>query len=231
MAVLYQNIKEGLFLRRPNRFIAYVEIDGKEEVCHVKNTGRCKELLIPGESKVYVEDHGTDTKRKTRYSLVQVVKGNTLINMDSQAPNKAGYQWAEQGNLYKKVTFLKAEKQYGDSRFDLYIEGDGKKAFVEIKGVTLEKDGVAMFPDAPTERGVKHIRELCRCVEEGYEAYILFVIQMKGITEFRPNIETHPEFRDALIEARGKGVHILAYDCNVDIGSMEIDKPVSVYLE
>lgn len=231
MAVLYHNIKEGRFLNRPNRFIAQVEIEGQEESCHVKNTGRCRELLIPGQSKVFVEDHGIDTNRKTRYSLVQVMKGNTLINMDSQAPNKAGYQWVEQGHLYKNVTFLRAEKKFGDSRFDLYVEGDGKKAFIEIKGVTLEKDGIAMFPDAPTERGVKHIRELCHCIEEGYEAYILFVIQMKGITEFRPNIVTQPEFGDALVEAERKGVHILAYDCKVEIGSMEIDRPVKVCLE
>lgn len=217
-------------MNRPNRFIAHVRIDGQEEVCHVKNTGRCKELLIPGKSKVYVEDHGTDTNRKTRYSLVQVMKGDNLINMDSQAPNKAGYQWVEEGNLYKNITFLKAEQKYGDSRFDLYVEGDGKKAFIEIKGVTLEKDGIAMFPDAPTERGVKHIRELCHCVEEGYEAYILFVIQMKGVTEFRPNDVTQPEFRQALLEAKAKGVHILAYDCKVGVGSMAIDKEVPVQL-
>lgn len=231
MAVLYNNIKEGLFLSRPNRFLACVEIDGQEEICHVKNTGRCRELLMPGQSKVFVEDHGTDTKRKTRYSLVQVMKGGILINMDSQAPNKAGFEWVEQGNLYKNVTFLKAEKKFGASRFDLYAEGDGKKAFIEIKGVTLEKNGIAMFPDAPTERGVKHIQELCRCIEEGYEAYILFVIQMKGVTEFRPNVETQPEFRDALIEAREKGVHILAFDCKVAVGSIEIDKEIPVCLE
>lgn len=230
MAVLYHNVREGLFLSRPNRFIAYVLIDGKEEICHVKNTGRCKELLLPGVSKVFVEDHGTAANRKTRYSLIQVMKGDNLINMDSQAPNKAGYQWVEEGNLYKNITFLKAERKFGNSRFDLYAEGDGKKAFIEIKGVTLEKDGIAMFPDAPTERGVKHIRELCHCVEEGYEAYILFVIQMKGVTEFRPNDTTQPEFRKALQKAQEKGVHILAFDCEVTVGSMKLDKEIPVWL-
>ncbi len=230
MSVLYKNIKEGIFLSRPNRFLAYVEMDGKTEICHVKNTGRCQELLISGKSKVFLEDHGIDAKRKTRYSLVQVIKDNRLINMDSQAPNKAGYQWVQQGNLYKDLTFLKAEKKFGDSRFDLYAEGDGKKAFIEIKGVTLENNGIAMFPDAPTERGVKHIRELCHCIEKGYEAYILFVIQMKGVTEFRPNVAAQPEFQEALIKAKEKGVHILAFDCEVKIGSMEIDKEIPVRL-
>lgn len=229
--VLYNNIKEGIFLKRPNRFLAHVLIDQQEEICHVKNTGRCRELLIPEVTQVFVEDYGEKAGRKTRYSLVQAMKGDKLVNIDSQAPNKVGWQWVEQGHIYSGLDILKPEKVFGDSRFDLYAEGDGKKAFIEIKGVTLEENGIALFPDAPTERGLKHIKELCRCIEEGYEAYILFVIQMKGVTAFRPNDRTQPEFGEALAKAREKGVHILALDCKVGKNYLEIDKEVPLQLK
>lgn len=224
----YNNMKTGIFIERPNRFIAYVMIEGKLEKCHVKNTGRCKELLIEG-VEVYVECHN-DPKRKTQFSLIGVKKGNTLINMDSQAPNKVVMEWLKAGNLYPNPTFLKGEKTYGQSRFDFYMEQLDRKCYIEVKGVTLEENGVAMFPDAPTERGVKHILELCKCIEDGYEAYIIFVIQMKGIKEFRPNTIRQPEFHQALIEANKKGVKILAYDCIVTKNSLIIDQEIPISL-
>lgn len=208
----YENIKEGKFISRPNRFIAIIEIDGREEVCHVKNTGRCKELLVPG-CRVFVQEF-ENTNRKTKFDLIAVYKGDILINMDSQAPNKVFAEWIRKGNFFKNVTFLKAEKKFHESRFDFYIEADGKKIFAEIKGVTLEENKIALFPDAPTERGVKHIKELCRSIEEGYEAYIFFVIQFKGTEYFKPNKKTHPEFADALEVAYEKGVHIVVVDCD-----------------
>ena len=192
----YYRIKEGKFISRPNRFIANIEIDGKVEVCHVKNTGRCRELLIPGEN-VLVEE-SDNPSRKTRYDLVQVYKGNILVNMDSQMPNYLVREWIEKGNVFPGLTKLQMEKKYGNSRFDLYVEYQGKKAFIEVKGVTLEKNGTARFPDAPTERGVKHIRELTHCIEDGYEAWIFFIIQMGGVNCFAPNWSTHPEFGEEL---------------------------------
>lgn len=226
----YHNIIEGTFLSRPNRFIAHVEIEGKEEICHVKNTGRCKELLIPGKSKVYLEDYGENTKRKTRYSLISVEKetkeGTLLINMDSQAPNIVAGEWLASGGLGKELSYIKAECKYGESRLDFYFEyeekGEKKQAFMEVKGVTLENDGIVSFPDAPTERGVKHIRELMRAVEEGYEAFLLFVVQMDSFCEFKPNDETMPEFGEALKEAEKKGVHVLVKACNVMQDSLKI---------
>ena len=212
----YDNIREALFLERPNRFIAYALLQGEKVKCHVKNTGRCKELLIPGESKVYLEDHGEGTARKTRYSLIKAVKGNRIINMDSQAPNKIAVEWLNTGVFKKDITYIKPEQKFGDSRFDVYYEREnGVKGFIEVKGVTLEEDGVARFPDAPTLRGVKHIFELIEAKKAGYEANVLFVIQMKGIKYFEPNYKTHMEFGEALKEARDNGVNIMAIDCIV----------------
>lgn len=225
----YENIVEGIFLSRPNRFIAHVNINGKEEICHVKNTGRCKELLQPGVT-VYLEGNNNPL-RKTKYSLIGVKKGDVLINMDSQAPNKVVHEWLQKGNLFPKATLIKPETRYGNSRFDFYIEEDDRRIFMEVKGVTLEEDGVVRFPDAPTERGVKHVEELCRAVEEGYEAYVFFVIQMNNVKYFTPNIDTHKAFGDALKIANTCGVHILAYDCIVSEDSLVISNPVEVRLD
>ncbi|MEE1312482.1 MAG: DNA/RNA nuclease SfsA [Lachnospiraceae bacterium] len=224
----YENMINGIFIRRPNRFLAHVEIEGKEEICHVKNTGRCKELLIPG-TKVYVQRHN-NPNRKTKFSLIGVQKENLLINMDSQAPNQAVLEWINRGGLFSNPSFIKREKTYGNSRFDLYVEYEGKKAFIEVKGVTLEEDGIAKFPDAPTERGIKHIEELIRCQNDGYEAYLLFVIQMKGIKYFSPNDHTHAEFGNTLRKASASGVHIIAMDCNITPDTMEIDQEIPVVL-
>lgn len=223
----YKNIVTGTFQSRPNRFIAMVEIDGKIEKCHVKNTGRCRELLLP-DAEVYLEKSG-NPQRKTAYDLTGVKKGELLINMDSQAPNKAVKEWLEEEVYFKHVTFIKPECKYGNSRIDFYLETEEKrKIFIEVKGVTLEENGIARFPDAPTERGIKHIQELQQAVAEGYEAYILFVIQMKEILQFEPNDRTHQAFGDALREAQKHGVSILAYDCVVTRDSMRLDSPVKV---
>lgn len=225
----YKNIVTGTFKSRPNRFIAMVEIDGTLEKCHVKNTGRCRELLLP-EAEVYLEKSDS-TKRRTAYDLIGVKKGEFLINMDSQAPNKAVKEWLEQEVYFRHVTLLKPECKYGNSRIDFYLEtAEERRIFIEVKGVTLEEDGIARFPDAPTERGIKHIRELQQALEEGYETYILFVIQMKGILHFEPNDRTHPAFGDALREAAEHGVNILAYDCLVTEDSMRLDEKVEVQL-
>lgn len=209
----YSNIKKGVFVSRPNRFIANVKIDGKTQVCHVKNTGRCKELLVPGAS-VYLEE-SNNPDRKTKYDLVAVYKGDKLINIDSQAPNKVFGEWIKQSGYFKNITLIKPECKYKNSRFDYYIEADNKKIFAEVKGVTLETDGVVKFPDAPTQRGLKHINELIDCAKNGYEAYVFFVIQMKSCKYFTPNKETHPEFADMLIKADKNGVNILALCCDV----------------
>ncbi len=209
----YENIKKAKFLSRPNRFIANIEIDGKEGVAHVKNTGRCKELLTEG-ATVYVSI-SDNKERKTKYDLVKVIKGERLINMDSQAPNKIFYEWVKEGNLFKDVTLIKPECKYKNSRFDFYIEAEDKKIFVEVKGVTLEDNGVVRFPDAPTERGVKHVNELIASLEDGYDAYIVFVIQMRDVLYLEPNYKTHKEFGDALKNAKEKGVNIIAVDCFV----------------
>ena len=224
----YEKIKKGIFLKRPNRFLAQVLIDGKEELCHVKNTGRCKELLVPN-AEVYVECHDNE-KRKTKFSLVAVKKGDVLINMDSQAPNKVVKEWLEEKNGLGEPKVIKSEKKYGNSRFDFYLETNEKKCFIEVKGVTLEENGIARFPDAPTERGVKHILELIECAKEGYESYLIFVIQMKGILSFEPNDRTQPEFKEALKKAREAGVHILAYDCLVTEDELCLDQEVLVCL-
>ncbi len=224
----YTNIRTGKFIARPNRFIALVEIDGCVETCHVKNTGRCRELLLPGVTLFLQE---TDNPlRKTRYSVIGVIKGERIINMDSQAPNKAVSEWLQSGSLFRDITYLKAEKTYGNSRFDFYLETTDRKIYMEVKGVTLEENGVVIFPDAPTERGVKHIRELCECTRDGYEAFIVFVIQMKGVKYFKPNDVTDPEFGKALRDAARQGVQILAVDCEVSMDRMVIKDNVPVRL-
>ena len=226
--MIYKNIRKAKFLSRPNRFIAHIEIDGKTEVCHVKNTGRCKELLTE-DATVFVQK-SDNPNRKTKFDLIDVVKGDRLINMDSQIPNKVFGEWAQTSGFLGEIMLLKPEKAFGDSRFDFYIETETDKIFVEVKGVTLEENGVVMFPDAPTERGVKHINELCRCIEKGYKAYIFFIIQMDDVKYFTPNRKTHPQFADALKTAFEKGVGIYALDCKVTENSISADKFVEIRL-
>jgi len=228
----YKKVTGGRFLSRPNRFIAVCEIDGAIETVHVKNTGRLKELLVPG-TPAYLE-YSDKPERKTRYSLVTVEKVKWLVNIDSNAPNRVVADALKTGVLklpgMPVLDHIKPEHGYGKSRFDLYLEGGGMKAFMEIKGVTLEKDGIAMFPDAPTLRGEKHVHELIAAREEGYQAYILFLIQMKGISFFTPNDEMHRAFGDAVRLAAENGVHVLAYDCHVEPDSLTIADPVEVVL-
>lgn len=224
----YKNIVEGRFDSRPNRFIAYVTINGKQEKVHVKNTGRCRELLTE-HATVYLEK-SDNQERSTAYDLVAVKKGERLINMDSQAPNKAVGEWLLKGELFPGLKEVRAEKTYGKSRFDFYVETEERKAFIEVKGVTLEQNGVVLFPDAPSERAVKHVYELIEAVEEGYDAYIMLVIQMKDVNYFMPNAGMQPEFAAALLEARKAGVRILAYDCEVTPQTMDIRNPVPVRL-
>lgn len=224
----YENIVEGSFISRPNRFLAKVMIRGKEETAHVKNTGRCKELLIPG-TKVFLEEHD-NPKRKTKFSLIGVLKEDVMVNMDSQAPNKVIGEWLQAGGIYSHPDIIKPEQKYGSSRFDFYLESGERKAFVEVKGVTLEEEGIARFPDAPTERGVKHMEELQQCLKEGYEAYIIFVIQMKGILHFEPNDRTHKVFGDTLRKAVNKGVHVIALDCIVEKNKLTVDQQIPVVL-
>ncbi len=226
----YKQIVEGTFLSRENRFIAKVLIDGTKETVHVKNTGRCRELLIPG-VQVYLEK-SDNPERKTAYDLVAVKKGERLVNMDSQIPNAAAAEWLGSGAFVPDITYMKREVSYGNSRFDLYFEYQKDKklhrAFLEVKGVTLEDNGIVRFPDAPTERGIKHIHELVECMKDGYEAYLLFVIQMKDVRYFEPDAVIHPEFADALKSAVRAGVQILAYDCKVTPDTMVIADPVEV---
>ena len=224
----YSNIQRATFLRRPNRFIAHIEVDGREEVCHVKNTGRCRELLTD-RATIYVEYHD-NPKRKTKYSLIAVEKGDLLINMDSQAPNKVVGEWLLEKEPFGKVKLLKPECTYGSSRFDFYLETEAEKIFIEVKGVTLEEDGIVRFPDAPTERGIKHLEELRACVEVGYKAAVIFVVQMEGMQHFEPNDKTHPQFGEALRQARKAGVEVLAYECKVTPSSLEITKSIPVML-
>lgn len=226
----YSNMKEALFLQRPNRFIAHVLLEGQEVVCHVKNTGRCRELLIPGKAIVYVEDHGEDRKRKTRYSLIAVKKGERLVNMDSQAPNKVAREWLEAGEI-GALSLVQSEKIFGQSRLDYYYEyPDGRKGFMEVKGVTLEQDGVVSFPDAPTERGVKHLEELIQIRKLGYEARVLFVVQMDHVRYFQPNDQHHKAFGDALRKAEKEGVIIQAVTCQVTKDSLCYHQPLEVVL-
>ncbi len=223
----YDNMVSGVFLSRPNRFIAHINIDGREEICHVKNTGRCKELLQPG-VKVWCQ-YFDNTLRKTKYDLIAVQKGRRLINMDSQAPNKVAGEWLASGGL-GRIEGLKAEVKHGESRFDFAFYLDDKPCFLEVKGVTLETEGVCAFPDAPTERGVKHLRGLTELAKQGFGAYALFVIQMRDVDYLHPNDKTDPAFGEALREAAENGVKIMAMDCNVTQDSMEILKPVPVVL-
>ena len=223
----YDRMVPAVFLSRPNRFIAHVEIQGKEETVHVKNTGRCRELLQPG-TQVWCQE-SSNPNRKTRFDLITVRKGHRLINMDSQAPNIAAGEWLRAGGL-GEIRNLKAESFHGDSRFDFSFEKDGKLCFLEVKGVTLENDGVCAFPDAPTERGVKHLKGLTRLVREGYGAYVLFVIQMPDVKYLHPNDATDPAFGAALREAALNGVQVLAMDCAVTEDIMEIRLPVLVKL-
>ena len=224
----YTNVMVGKFIARPNRFIAHVEIAGREEIVHVKNTGRCKELLLPGVT-VYVQ-HFPEGKRKTKYDLIAVEKQNILINMDSQAPNKVVQEWLVAKEPFGKITYLKPECKHGDSRFDFYLETAERKMFIEVKGVTLEEKGVVMFPDAPTERGVKHAQELRHCLEQGYEAVVIFVVQMEGMRYFTPNRRTHAAFAEALERAEGCGVKILALTCAVTPDSLTINGAIPVQL-
>ena len=230
--IKYKEVKKGTFIERPNRFIAKVLVDGYEETVHVKNTGRCKELLVK-DATVYLSV-SDNPSRKTKYDLIGVEKvtdKNILkVNMDSQIPNDVVAEWLRNCDLFSQKAIIKREVFYNKSRFDFYIEDDNRRVFLEVKGVTLENNGVASFPDAPTERGIKHINELIDCLNEGYEAYIFFVIQMKNIDYFTPNYETHPEFGEALKKAKNKGVKILAYDCIVTEDSIIIDKEIKVKL-
>jgi sugar fermentation stimulation protein A len=242
----YKEIQEAEFLSRPNRFIANVKVDGKVEAVHVKNTGRCKELLYKG-VKVYLEDHThSPNLRKTRYSLIAVEKRQAqegeeeavtrTVNIDSYAPNRVVGEALTEGLLElpgigSQFSLVKAESSYGTSRLDFYVESEaGQKAFIEVKGATLEDGGIARFPDAPTERGIKHVKELCLAADKGFFAYIIFVIQMKGVSCFMPNDDTHPAFGAALREAAGRNVEVLAFDCCVTPESMSLNSRVTVIL-
>ena len=225
----YAHVRPAVFLARPNRFVARVLLDGKEETVHVKNTGRCRELLVPG-ARVYLAE-GDSPARKTRYDLVAVEKGELLVNLDSQAPNKVFAQWAQAGGFRPGLTLLRPETTWGNSRFDFYWEdAAGQRGFVEVKGVTLEEEGHVRFPDAPTLRGVKHLEELVRARAEGYEAAVCFVVQMEGMVDFAPNDATHPAFGAALHRAAAAGVTVLAMECAVTPGSLAIRRPIPVRL-
>ncbi len=226
----YQTVKKAVFLRRPNRFIAQVELEGVEETVHVKNTGRCRELLVPG-AAVYLAV-GTNPNRKTRYDLIAVEKGDRLINMDAQAPNRVFGEWAAAGGFRPGLTLLRPETTWGNSRFDFYWESseNGRKGFVEVKGVTLEEGGAVYFPDAPTERGVKHVEELMACRAAGYEAALFLVVQMEGVAYWSPNDRTHPAFGEAVRRAAAAGVEILCRDCRVTPDSLTMGGPVEIRL-
>ena len=224
----YRSVIAGRFLERPNRFIAHVDIGGGTQVCHVKNTGRCRELLVPG-ATVYLE-RAENPGRKTAYDLIAVEKGNMLINMDAQAPNRVFREWAEAGNFLPDIRSIRPEYPFGESRLDFGVETASGLHLIEVKGVTLEEDGIVRFPDAPTQRGVKHIRELQRAVVAGAEATLFFVIQMRGVRGFSPNDDTHPEFGAALREAAAGGVRIAAYDCIVTPGSIAMGDAIPVNL-
>ena len=231
--MIYQNIQEGRFLTRPNRFIAYVRVGGQLQVCHVKNTGRCKELLVP-DAKVLIQ-YCPSPNRKTNYDLIAVWKGHQLINMDSAAPNQVFGEFLRAGGLFSQAARIQPEYTFGDSRFGFYVENitgetHREQAFIEVKGVTLEQGNVVRFPDAPTERGLKHLHALTRCVEAGYQAYAVFIIQMEGVKYFEANWETHPAFGQALRQAAQAGVKVLAWDCQVSETSLILGQPVPVHL-
>ena len=223
----YENMIPGTFLCRPNRFIAHVQINGKEEIVHVKNTGRCRELLPEG-AQVWCQK-SDNPSRKTKYDLICVQKGSRLINMDSQAPNVAVGEWLRNGG-FGAVTDVRPEVKFENSRFDFAFQKDGKPCLMEVKGVTLENDGICAFPDAPTSRGTKHLQELIRAVEAGYDAYVLFVIQMKDVRYLHPNDATDPGFSETLRQASAAGVKVLAMDCRVTCDSMQLQKEVPVCL-
>ena len=226
----YDAVVAGRFLARPNRFIAYVEVGGEEIVAHVKNTGRCRELLIPG-TTVYLQDWGPEHGgRKTRYDVIAVEKGSLLVNMDAQAPNKVFAEWAQSGRFVEGLTLLRPEVKWGNSRFDFCWEAGERRGFTEVKGVTLENNGHARFPDAPTQRGVKHLEELILAKEAGYEAAVCFVLQMEGMRRFSPNDATHPAFGDSLRRAAQAGVRLLAVECHVTPETLDITKEVPIIL-
>ena len=231
--MVYGKILPGVFLARPNRFIAHVEVGGQTEVCHVKNTGRCRELLIPG-VRVWLEE-SANPARKTRFDLIAVEKaresGSLLINMDAQAPNKVFGEWAAAGGLGFVPTLLRPETVYGNSRFDFYWElGEVRRGFWEVKGVTLEENGTARFPDAPTLRGVKHLEELIAAHRAGYETGVCFIVQMEGMDHVEPNDATHPAFGEALRRAKRAGVDVLALECRVEPGRLTVRRPIPVML-
>lgn len=230
--MIYENIHTAKFKHRPNRFIACCELDGTEVTAHVRNTGRLSELLVPG-ATVYLQK-SDNQKRKTRYSLIAVKKGNILVNIDSTAPNYVLLEALNSGTLqlpgFESFSLIKAEYQYGASRFDFYLESDIKKALIEVKGVTLENDGTALFPDAPTERGVKHVEELIKAKREGFETYLIFIVQMKGVSIFSPNKKMHPSFAEIVKDAFDSGVHVLCYDCTVTKDSLTLSGTVPLNL-
>ncbi len=226
--MVYRGTRRGIFCSRPNRFVAEVELDGEIVICHVKNTGRCRELLEPG--VIVILAPGDNPQRKTRWDLIAVYKNGMLINMDSQAPNQVFGEWVRIGGFLSGITGIRPECFYGDSRLDFYLESAEQRIFAEVKGVTLEEDGVVLFPDAPTERGIKHIRELIRAVQEGYGAYLVFVIQMEACRYFTPNRRTQPAFAEVLKEAEQAGVKLLAVNCRVGEDFLEIDHPVPIVL-
>lgn len=226
----YEKVVPGSFLERRDRFAAWVNVDGDPQLCHVKNTGRCKELLIPG-APVWLAPAAPGSARKTMYDLICVEKAGRPVNIDSQAPNAVFAEWAREGKSpLGELSLLKAEQKFGSSRLDFYAEAGGEKCYIEVKGVTLEESGIARFPDAPTQRGVRHMMELIRCREEGFRAMAVFIIQMKGITCFEPNRATDPAFARALEQAASSGVELLALDCQVTPGSLWADKPVEIRL-
>lgn len=224
----YSGMVRARFLERPNRFVAYVEWNGARQICHVKNTGRCKELLVPG-AAVWLQP-AANPARRTPFDLIAVEKGDRLINMDSAAPNKIFAEWAAQSGRFGPNPTIRAEVTHGDSRFDFYIESGGRRIFAEVKGCTLEVEGRCFFPDAPTERGVKHLNGLIRCVNEGFEACAVFIIQMKGVRSFSPNDVTHPAFGDALRRCQKAGVQIIALDCDVAPDRITACDPVPLVL-
>ncbi|MCD8146739.1 MAG: DNA/RNA nuclease SfsA [Clostridiales bacterium] len=224
----YKNVKKATFLSRPNRFIAQVLLDGEETTVHVKNTGRCRELLTPG-ATVYLAA-AENPNRKTKFDLIAVKKGTLLINMDAQAPNQVFREWAETGGFLPDLTMIRPEYRYKDSRFDFYLEQGDRRHLVEVKGVTLEENGVVRFPDAPTERGVKHLEGLTAALEDGFETWVCFVVQLSPAQYLEPNDRTHPAFGEALRRASAAGVHVLAMSCRVEPDSLEIEAPVPVHL-
>ena len=226
----YDGIRKGIFLERPNRFLARVKLDGQEELCHVKNTGRLGELLTEG-ATAWVQEHDNPS-RKTRFSLIAVEKDGVCYNIDSQAPNVLAREWLESGKAFpgSRITGIRPEQKYGNSRFDLAFCRDGKKALMEVKGVTLNQDGTGLFPDAPTVRGEKHVHELIACRDDGYDAYLLFVVKYRTAKRFMPNIARQPEFAEALAEAERAGVRIMAARCQVRPDQVEIEETIPVVL-